>query len=144
LEDKIPEKLIIDLKSNPRIEWINSLSQVDLAERMRNWDLQIFLSKREGLGNVILEAGACGVPTYCWDIIGTKDAIPDFAQDFLILYGDMDLLEKSVSSYLNSPLEQIERLKLAQWYLNNFEQKKVLSEFVGFINANSKAYYDSK
>ena len=144
LEDKIPEKLIIDLKSNPRIEWINSLSQVDLAEQMRNWDLQIFLSKREGLGNVILEAGACGVPTYCWDIIGTKDAIPDFAQDFLIPYGDMELLERSVRNYLCSPLEQSKKLKLAEWYLDNFEQKKVLSEFVGFINANLKAYYDSK
>ena len=144
LEDKISEKLVIDLRSNPRIQWINSLAQPDLAERMRNWDLQIFLSKREGLGNVILEAGACGVPTFCWDMIGTKDAIPDFAQDFLISYGEMKLLEKSVINYLNSPLEQSKRLKLAQWYVDNFEQKKVLSEFVGFINANLKANYDSK
>ena len=124
LEDKISEKLVIDLRSNPRIQWINSLAQPDLAERMRNWDLQIFLSKREGLGNVILEAGACGVPTFCWDMIGTKDAIPDFAQDFLISYGEMKLLEKSVINYLNSPLEQSKRLKLAQWYVDNFEQKK--------------------
>jgi len=144
LEDKISEKLVIDLRSNPRIQWISSLAQPDLAERMRNWDLQIFLSKREGLGNVILEAGACGVPTFCWDMIGTKDAIPDFAQDFLISYGEMKLLEKSVINYLNSPFEQSKRLKLAQWYGDNFEQKKVLSEFVGFINANLKAYYDSK
>ena len=144
LEDKISEKLIIDLKSNPRIKWISSLSQPALAERMKKWDLQIFLSKREGLGNVILEAGACGVPTFCWDIIGTKDAIPDFAQDFLISYGEMKLLEKSVSNYLYSPLEQSKKLKLAEWYLDHFEQKKVLSEFVGFINANLKAYYDSK
>jgi len=144
MEDKIPEKLIMELKSNPRIEWINSISQVDLAERMRNWDLQVFLSKREGLGNVILEAGACGVPTFCWDIIGTKDAIPDFAQDFLISYRDMELLEKSVSNYLHSPLELSKKLKLAEWYLDNFEQKKVLSEFVGFIDANLKAYNDSK
>jgi len=144
LEDKISEKLIIDLKSNPRIKWINSLSQPALAERMRDWDLQIFLSKREGLGNVILEAGACGVPTFCWDIIGIKDAIPDFAQDFLISYGKMKLLEKSVSNYLYSPLEESKKLKLAQWYLDHFEQKKVLSEFVGFINDNFKANHDSK
>jgi glycosyltransferase involved in cell wall biosynthesis len=143
-EDKIPEKLINDLKSNPRIEWINTISQVDLAERMRNWDVQIFLSKREGLGNVILEAGACGIPTFCWDIIGTKDAIPDFARDFLISYGDMELLEKSVSNYLGSPLEQSKKLKLAEWYLDNFEQKKVLSAFIGFIDASLKDYYESK
>ena len=144
LEDKISEKLIMDLKSNPRIKWINSLSQPALAERMRNWDLQIFLSKREGLGNVILEAWACGVPTFCWDIIGTKDAIPDFAQDFLISYGEMKLLEKSVSNYLYLPLEQSKKLKLAEWYLDHFEQKKVLSKFVGFINDNIKVYHDFK
>ena len=56
----------------------------------------------------------------------------------------MKLLEKSVSNYLYSPLEQSKKLKLAEWYLDHFEQKKVLSEFVGFINANLKAYYDSK
>ncbi len=144
LEDKIPEKLIMDLRSHPRIEWVSSLSQLELAERMRNWDLQIFLSKREGLGNVILEAGACGVPTFCWNIMGIKDAIPDFAQNFLISYGDMELLQKSVNNYLNSTLEQTGKLKLAQWYLDNFEQKRVLSKFVEFINSNLKANYDSK
>lgn len=143
-EDKISEKLIQDIKSNPRIKWVNSISQIELAELMRNWDLQIFLSKREGLGNVILEAGACGIPTFCWNIIGTKDAIPDFARDFLIAIGDMSLLEKSIANYLHSPFDLSNKLKLAEWYLDNFEQKKVLSEFVGFIEANRKVYYDSK
>lgn len=57
-------------------------------------------------------------------MVGTKDAIPDFAQDFLISYGEMKLLEKSVIKYLNSPLEQGKQLKLAQWYGDNFGQKK--------------------
>lgn len=68
----------------------------------------------------------------------------DFMHDFFISHGDMVLLEKSVSISLNSSIEQIEKLKLAQWYLNNFEQKKVLSQFVGFINAIFKAYYEYK
>ena len=111
---------------------------------MRSWDLQIFLSKREGLGNVILEAGACGVPTFCWNIIGTKDAIPDFASDFLIPYGDINSLEKSVVSYLNAPLNQSEKFALIHWYHDNFEQKKVLTDFVGFINDSLEDYNDSK
>ena len=41
----------------------------------------------------------------------------------------MKLLEKSVSNYLYSPLEQSKKLKLVEWYLDHFEQKKVLSEF---------------
>ena len=144
LDDEISKKLVNDIKSHSKIQWRRNIQQDELAKHMRSWDLQIFLSKREGLGNVILEAGACGVPTFCWNIIGTKDAIPDFASDFLIPYGDINLLEKSVVSYLNSPLNQSEKFVLTQWYQDNFEQKKVLTDFVGFINDSLEDYNDSK
>ena len=111
---------------------------------MRSWDAQIFLSRREGLGNVILEAGACGIPTFCWDIIGIRDAIPSFAQNFLIPFGDTNLLEKSVTNYLDSPLNQSEKINLANWYHDNFEQKKVLSSLSEFINDSLKVYNGSK
>jgi glycosyltransferase involved in cell wall biosynthesis len=125
LDDPISSKLVEDINSHPKIQWRRNIPQDKLAEQMRSWDLQIFLSRREGLGNVILEAGACGVPTFCWNIIGTKDAIPDFAQNFLITYGDTDLLEKSIIRYLNSPLNQNEKNALSHWYQENFEQKKL-------------------
>ena len=144
LDDEISKKLVNDIKSHSKIQWRSNISQDELAKHMRSWDLQIFLSKREGLGNVILEAGACGVPTFCWNIIGTKDAIPDFAPDFLIPYGDMNLLEKSVVNYLNSPLNRSEKLALTNWYHDNFEQKKVLTDFLGFINDSLEDYNDSK
>lgn len=144
LDDKISKKLANDIKSYSKIQWKRNIPQDELAKHMRDWDLQIFLSKREGLGNVILEAGACGVPTFCWNIIGTKDAIPDFAPDFLIPYGDINLLEKSVVSYLNSPFNHSEKLALTHWYHDNFEQKKVLTDFLGFINDSLEDYNDSK
>jgi len=144
LDDKISAKLVSDLNSHAKIQWARNIPQDELGEHMRSWDLQIFLSKREGLGNVIIEAGACGVPTFCWNIIGTKDAIPEFAQDFLIPYGDTNLLEKSVISYLDSPLDQSEKMALSHWYHENFEQKKVLTNFTEFINDNLEEYYDSK
>ena len=144
LDDEISKKLVNDIKSHSKIQWRRNIPQDELAQHMRSWDLQIFLSKREGLGNVIIEAGACGVPTFCWNIIGTKDAIPDFASDFLIPYGDINLLEKSVVSYLNAPLNQSEKFALAHWYHDNFEQKKVLTDFLGFINDSLEDYNDSK
>ena len=144
LDDKVSKKLGSSLNSHSKIQWRRNIPQDELAEQMRSWDLQIFLSRREGLGNVILEAGACGVPTFCWNIIGTKDAIPDFAQDFLITYGDTDLLEKSVIRYLNSPLNQNEKSALTHWYQENFEQKKVLTNFIEFIAGNLEEYYESK
>lgn len=144
LDDKISKKLANDIKSYSKIQWKRNIPQDELAKHMRDWDLQIFLSKREGLGNVILEAGACGVPTFCWNIIGIKDAIPDFAPDFLIPYGDINLLEKSVVSYLNSPFNHSEKRALTHWYHDNFEQKKVLTDFLGFINDSLEDYNDSK
>ena len=144
LEDKISDKLISDLNFHANIQWIQGIQQYELAEHMRSWDAQIFLSRREGLGNVILEAGACGIPTFCWDIIGIRDAIPSFAQNFLIPFGDTNLLEKSVTNYLDSPLNQSEKINLANWYHDNFEQKKVLSSLSEFINDSLKVYNGSK
>ena len=144
LDDKISRKLVSDISSHSKIQWRRNITQDELAEHMRSWDLQIFLSRREGLGNVIIEAGACAVPTFCWNIIGTKDAIPGFAQDFLIPQGDTKLLEKSVIGYLNSPLNRSEKITLANWYQENFEQKKVLDDFIEFINDSLEDYYDSK
>jgi glycosyltransferase involved in cell wall biosynthesis len=144
LEDKISKKLINDLNFHSNIQWIQGIQHDELAEHMRSWDAQIFLSRREGLGNVILEAGACGIPTFCWDIIGIRDAIPSFAQNFLIPFGDTNLLEKSVINYLDSPLNQNEKITLSNWYHENFEQKKVLSNLVESINDSLKVYNDSK
>jgi glycosyltransferase involved in cell wall biosynthesis len=144
LEDEISKELINDINSHSKIRWIQDTQQDKLAVHIRSWDAQIFLSRREGLGNVILEAGACGIPTFCWDIIGTRDAIPSFARNFLIPFADTNLLEKSVINYLDSPLSQSEKTRLSDWYAENFEQKKVLSKFTEFINDTLKVYHGSK
>jgi len=144
LEDKISKKLVNDINSHFKIRWIQGAQRAELAVHMRSWDAQIFLSRREGLGNVILEAGACGIPTFCWDIIGTRDAIPSFAQNFLIPFADTNLLEKSVINYLDSPLSQSEKIRLSNWYAENFEQMKVLSKFIEFINDTLRVHYGSK
>jgi glycosyltransferase involved in cell wall biosynthesis len=122
----------VGLYSN--IKWVDGLEQRELGKKMQNWDLQVFLSEREGLGNVILEAGACGVPTFCWDITGTVDAIPSYMKKFLIEYGDSDSMRNSIIQYIKQPLSLAERAKLSQWYIQNFDQSKVLQNFVNYIN----------
>lgn len=144
LEDDLPTTLVTALKSDSKVQWIPNVPQNELAKHMRQWDLQIFLSKREGLGNVILEAGACGVPTICWNIMGTRDAIPDFLQDHLIPYGDINLLEKSVISYFREPLNSDKKIAMASWYFEKFEQKKVLNNFVNFVVSSVEELNDYK
>jgi glycosyltransferase involved in cell wall biosynthesis len=135
LEDLISEDAMLKIENNSKIKWIKFLDQKELAERMRHWQAQIFLSKREGLGNVILEAGACGIPTFCWDTLGTKDAIPDFAKFFLIdIYNDSMLIQR-INKYLSQPFSTVEKQDYSNWYINNFNQKMVLESFYKYIKA---------
>jgi len=143
-DDKISDKNLEILNSHPNIILVPNLSQLELASHMQNWDIQIFLSEREGLGNVILEAGACGIPTFCWDIVGTRDAVPTTKQNFLIPYGDLQTLETSVIKYLEAPLSFDDRIELANWYEDNFGQQKVLNDFVTFIDELLGVYNERK
>ena len=143
-DDKISDKNLEILNSHPNIILVPNLSQLELASHMQNWDIQIFLSEREGLGNVILEAGACGIPTFCWDIVGTRDAVPTTKQNFLIPYGDLQTLETSVIKYLETPLSFDDRIELANWYEDNFGQQKVLNDFVTFIDELLGVYNERK
>lgn len=135
LSDSISDGLSLRLRSHENIFWYSNKNQKDLAHLMRSWTCQIFLSEREGLGNVILEAGTLGVPTFCWDIMGTRDAVPDFARRFLIPYGDFDMLENEISSYLFNPYDNVQRLALSSWYSEHFDQAQVLTNFGFFVEA---------
>ena len=143
-DDKISEKNLEILNSHPNIILVPNLSQLELASHMQNWDIQVFLSEREGLGNVILEAGACGIPTFCWDIVGTRDAVPTTKQYFLIPYGDLQTLETSVIKYLEAPLSFDDRIELANWYEDNFGQQRVLNDFVTFVDELLGVYNERK
>ena len=143
-DDKISEKNLEILNNHPNIILVPNLSQLELASHMQNWDIQVFLSEREGLGNVILEAGACGIPTFCWDIVGTRDAVPFSKQNFLIPYGDLQTLETSVIKYLEAPLSFDDRIELANWYEDNFGQQKVLNDFVTFVDELLGVYNERK
>ena len=143
-DDKISEKNLEILNRHPNIILVLNLSQLELASHMQNWDIQVFLSEREGLGNVILEAGACGIPTFCWDIVGTRDAVPTTKQNFLIPYGDLQTLETSVIKYLEAPLSFDDRIELANWYEDNFGQQKVLNDFVTFVDKLLGVYNERK
>ena len=135
VEDAPPNDIIQRIKNNPKIKWRQAMPQAELANQIKNWDLQIFLSKREGLGNAILEAGACGVPTLCWDIVGTRDAVPNFAKNFLIPYKRKDKMQEAVIRYIKTPLKSTEKRRLADWYKKNFSQREVLDVFVIFIKS---------
>lgn len=133
LQDPISLDEIGYLESHPSILWKKHLPKIELAEHMRLWNLQIFLSKREGLGNVVIEAGACGIPTICWDIDGVRDAVPPDMMRFLVPYKNYDRVISMIEKCIAEPLSTSDKDMLVNWTINNFEETKVLRLFTDFI-----------
>jgi glycosyltransferase involved in cell wall biosynthesis len=135
LADPIDKNTIDKIEFNKSIVWIKSAGRIELSDRMQKWNLQIFPSSREGLGNSIIEAGACGVPTICWNIVGAKDASPTWLNNLLLQNGDLNQFIDTAISYLKSPLSINQRSKLSLWTHDNFETNYVLNEFVNYIKS---------
>jgi glycosyltransferase involved in cell wall biosynthesis len=135
ISDPISKEVLHRIENCPNIRWIKNLDRNKLAEYIRFWEVQIFLSEREGLGNVILEAGACGIPTFCWKIVGTIDAIPEFASEFLIDYKNESKLIERIEKYLKNPFSEIEKINYSNWYSNNFNEEQVLRNLYDHIES---------
>ena len=131
--DPVDSSALKYIQSDPGINWVRHCNRFELANHMKNWTLQILLSQREGLGNVIIEAGACGIPTVCWDVTGVRDAIPDYLKENLIQNKRIDLLYLRIKEYIENPFTESEASELSSWTIQNFDKKLVLNNFVNHV-----------
>lgn len=100
-----PEKqrlinLSIELRLQNKIQFLGGMPQEEVFSYMIASDVFVGPSLVEGLGNVFIEAMACGLP-----IIGTKVGIPDIIEDningFLIPPGNSEAIAESILKILN-------------------------------------------
>ncbi len=66
-------------------------------------DLHLTLSHREGMSNVALEAAACGVPTFGFDVVGVRDAIVEGQTGELLRFGDLDAVAHAIRQATKEP-----------------------------------------
>lgn len=79
LKKKIEQKLI-DLKIINKTKFFENLTQDKVGEIMREIDVLIVPSLKEGLGCVIIEAQACGTPVVGRNVGGIPEAIGDYGE----------------------------------------------------------------
>jgi glycosyltransferase involved in cell wall biosynthesis len=66
-------------------------------------DLHLFLSHREGFGNVAIEAAAVGVPTFGFDVVGVRDSVIRGATGELFPFRDITAVEAGVRAAIADP-----------------------------------------
>lgn len=99
-------------------------------------DLHLFLSHRDGFGNVAIEAASCNVPTFSYDIVGLKDSVNHNISGIRFNFGDTHSVAKAINRAAED--KQAFRQKFLEsrtWVLENFENEKVWKNYLDFYIA---------
>lgn len=128
IEDNLSKNIINNLKTSSNFFYIEYT--LDIHEIFQLSDLHLFLSHREGFGNVAIEAAACGIPTFAYDIVGVKDSVKEDISGKHFKLKDteeiFDAIEKLKKSTMNP------YLGCASWAKKTFQQEKVWDNYLNF------------
>ena len=96
-------------------------------------DVFVLPSYREGFGSVIIEAGACGIPSVAYRIDGVIDAIVDGSTGLLVERRDIKGLSHALERLGSETITRREMGSAARHRaINNFSSSSVSSEWLDF------------
>jgi glycosyltransferase involved in cell wall biosynthesis len=122
--DRPEEQAIRTISTHP---WIRHVGfQSDVIPAMAAMDVVALPTHREGLGNVLLEAAALGLPSVTTDATGARDAILPGITGEQVPVGNADALAQALLKLARDPAlrEQMGRAGRA-WVCENFDQRDV-------------------
>lgn len=99
--DPIPASYVQRLHAHPQVVLTGYVT--DTAPYYHMMDVLAFPSFREGLPNVVLEAGAAGIPVVGCRVTGMVDAVVDGVTGMLVPAGDVKALADTLVTYLENP-----------------------------------------
>ena len=121
------------IEQQAAIEWMGW--QNDIRPFLAASDVFVFPSYREGFPNVVLQAGAMGLPSIVTDINGSSEIITEGVNGSIIPSQDEEALYKAMEKLLDME----ERQKLAQQarpqIANRYERKALWKELLKFYRS---------
>ena len=97
------EKLIAKIGCQERVHLIGQISHSEVIELLKFSEGLIFPSVNEGLGYVLLEAGAVGVPVICTDIPTFLEVINNQKNGIIVKLGDAISIANAVKIIQDFP-----------------------------------------
>lgn len=96
-------------------------------------DLHLFLTHREGFGNVAIEAASCSVPTFAFDVVGVKDSVKHGVSGELFDFLDVEKVSQAVVEAARDPMAFKNKFSGSRkWVSENFERKSVWEQYLSF------------
>ncbi|MBK6634325.1 MAG: glycosyltransferase family 4 protein [Chitinophagaceae bacterium] len=122
--DPLPERTLQEIKTNPFITHINWSNRVEYF--MYIADLFVFPSHREGFPNVLLQAGAMGLPVICSHITGNIDIVTNNETGLIFEKGNEQQMLKHLQYALEHPQQmQMMAQQLQQVINKNYRQENI-------------------
>lgn len=130
--DPLDTMTIDAIKENDSIEAVGR--QSDVRPWLAASDALVFPSYREGFPNVVIEAGAMGLPSIVTDINGSREIIIGGKNGIIIPSKDEDALYNAMKRFVDNPEDVANLAKEARPLIaSRFEQ--------GFVRQCLKDYY---
>ena len=135
IEDASSEALLFSLMSNnPNIIHIPYTDNIE--HHFIEADLHLFLTHREGFGNVAIEAASCGIPTFAYDIIGVKDSVKEGISGRKFDFKDTVSISKAIEEAALDPHFHSKYPLAREWAIKNFAQEKVWDNLLRFYEGS--------
>jgi len=120
---------IQDLKLNSSVNLVPTTPNI--KSHYINSSVYVMTSRYEGLGMVLLEAQACGVPLVSYDCqCGPKDIIDDGQNGFLIPFENKEKMAEKLIYLMNNELARKEMGRKAKIYSKNFSEEKIMNRWI--------------
>ncbi len=131
IEDNASEIIVETLKQ--KYSFFKHVTHTnDVVQYFHQADLHLFLSHREGFGNVAIEAASCGVPTFAYDVVGVKDSVINGVNGQRFVFKDTFSVAEAINQAATDPNFQERYSSARNWTIQNFDQRKVWQNYLNF------------
>lgn len=124
-------------------EWMHAQQDIEYAGRLndvrdllKEADLFLFPSYREGVPRAIMEAAASGLPTIAFDVPGVREAVIDHETGFLVPVRDSETMARRVAELLGDSDKRSEMGKAARALgVETFDQEAIKEQHLTLYRA---------